>query len=167
MKRTSYAAIAAVVFVCGNIFMTTTMTSCSNKAAVAADSDSCVAVDSDSIAVCDTDTCAQVCDSVATEITTPASASSVNVKGEVKAAQTDITGKDLDLDMDYATYHGDLKNGLPDGQGRLIFKRSHVIPNLKAYTAAKGDVVEGIFRQGEVMTATWKKAAGGTQTISK
>lgn len=168
LKRSSYVAVAAVAFACGNIFMATTMTSCSNKGGVAADSDSIVAVDSDSIAACVTDSCALTCDSAA-QLETPASASTsvIDTKANTTAAQADITGKDLDFDLGYATYHGDLKNGKPDGQGKLYFKRSHVIPNLKQYTAAKGDVVEGVFRDGEVVTATWKKAAGGSQTISK
>jgi len=169
MKRSSYVALAAVAFACGNIFMATTMTSCSNKAGVAADSDSIVAVDSDSLAACVTDSCALACDSAAGQIEAPASASTsvIDTKANTPAAQADITGKDLDFDLGYATYHGDLKNGKPDGQGTLTFKRSHIIPNLKKYTAAKGDVVEGVFRDGEVMTATWKKAAGGSQTVSK
>lgn len=163
MKRSRYAAVAAVAFACGNIFMATSLTSCSNKAGVAADSDTIVLMDSDSLCAISIDADSVV---IGDSISAPV-IGGVDIKTNAPAAQSNITGKDLDLDLGYATYHGDLKDGLPDGQGKLTFKRSHKIIPEKDYVAKKGDVVEGVFRAGEVMTATWKKASGGTQTISK
>ena len=169
MKRTAFAAFTMAALTCANLFMASTMTSCSGKTSSANDADS-VAIDSDSIAaVCEKTACdSLVCDS-ATKIDVPASAASstVDTKPNFTPVTPDLTGKDLDVDLGYAIYHGDMKNGLPDGQGRLTFKRSHKIMQEKDYVAAKGDVVEGVFRNGKVMTTTWKKAAGGSQTISK
>ena len=163
MKRSRYAAVAAVAFACGNIFMATSLTSCSNKAGVAADSDTIVLSDSDSLISVSVEMDSVVLnDSISAPVI-----EGVKIQTAEQALQDKVTGKELDLDLGYATYHGDLKNGLPDGQGTLTFKRSHKIIADKDYVAAKGDVVEGVFRDGEVMTATWKKAAGGTQTVSK
>ena len=166
-----FAAFTMAALTCANMFMASTMTSCSGKTSSANDSDS-VVVDSDSIAaVCEKAACdSLLCDSAAQpqiEVPASASASTVNTKPNIIPVSPEITGKDLDVDLGYAIYHGDMKNGLPDGQGRLTFKRSHKIMQEKDYVAAKGDVVEGVFRDGKIMTATWKKAAGGTQTISK
>ena len=164
MKRSRCAAVAAVALACGNIFMATTLTSCSNKAGVAADSDSIAVADSDSIIAVSVEMDSAVLNDT---VTVAPVIEGVEIKTAEQALQEKVTGKELDIDLGYATYHGSLKDGLPDGQGTLTFKKSHTIIPGKDYVAEKGDVVEGIFTNGEVATATWKKVAGGSQTVSK
>ena len=163
MNRSRFAAVAAVAFACGNIFMATSLTSCSNKAGVAADSDTIILMDSDSLcAITINADSVLVGDSISAPVI-----EGVDINADVPAVQSDLTGEDLEIDLGYATYRGGLKNGLPDGQGTLTFNRNHKIIPEKDYVAKKGDVVEGVFRDGQVMTATWKKASGGSMTVSK
>lgn len=54
------------------------------------------------------------------------------------------------VNLGYATYYGDLKNGKPHGQGTLTFKTSHKIVSSKDYIASPGDRFEGEFRDGMI-----------------
>ena len=54
------------------------------------------------------------------------------------------------VDLGYATYTGDLKNGKPHGYGTLIYKASRKIVPSKDFTANPGDTYEGEFRNGKV-----------------
>lgn len=57
------------------------------------------------------------------------------------------TGK---LKLSYGTYTGQIKNGYPDGQGRLVYSTSRQINrnDPKGRTANPGDVVQGAFVNG-------------------
>lgn len=54
------------------------------------------------------------------------------------------------VNLGYATYTGDLKNGQPHGQGTLTYKSSHKIVSSKDYVASPGDRFEGEFRDGMI-----------------
>ena len=62
----------------------------------------------------------------------------------------------------YATYKGEMRNGLPHGTGTLTFKSPHVIDSRdsKGRVAEAGDYVSGLFYQGHVETAKWFGADG-------
>jgi len=53
---------------------------------------------------------------------------------------------------DYATYEGGIVNGKMDGQGTMVFIKSHLIPvpehSKKRITASKGDKLAGSFKNG-------------------
>lgn len=54
------------------------------------------------------------------------------------------------LKLSYGTYTGQIKNGYPNGQGRLVYNRSRQINKYdsKGRTANPGDVVQGTFVNG-------------------
>ena len=66
------------------------------------------------------------------------------------------------LDLGYAVWTGNVKNGKPDGQGSLRFKRSHRIDSFDpdGNVAEAGDVVNGSFSNGHLYHGTWKKTSG-------
>ena len=54
------------------------------------------------------------------------------------------------LHLSYGTYTGDLKNGYPNGQGRLVYNQSRQISRYdsKGRTAQSGESVQGTFKNG-------------------
>lgn len=66
------------------------------------------------------------------------------------------------LDLGYAVWTGYVKNGKPDGQGTLRFKRSHRIEAFDpdGNVAEAGDVVKGSFSNGHMEHGTWIKTSG-------
>lgn len=66
------------------------------------------------------------------------------------------------LDLGYAVWTGNVKNGKPDGQGTLRFKRSHRIDSFDpdGNVAEAGDVVNGSFSNGHLDHGTWIKGSG-------
>ena len=54
------------------------------------------------------------------------------------------------LNLGYATYTGQAKNGKPHGKGKLVYKQARKIVASQSYTAAPGDTYEGQFRDGKV-----------------
>ena len=70
------------------------------------------------------------------------------------------TGKDDDGDskpkasvnLPYAKYTGESKNGKPHGQGRLVYTKEHIINkhDVKKRTAKPGESVQGQFVNGEI-----------------
>ena len=54
------------------------------------------------------------------------------------------------LNLGYATYTGQTKNGKPHGKGKLVYKQARKIVASQSYTAAPGDTYEGQFRDGKV-----------------
>lgn len=76
-----------------------------------------------------------------------------------------VNGKGT-VDLGYATYNGDLKNGKPHGYGILTYKKSHKIVSSKDFTAKPGDTFEGEFRDGKISgLGYWKH--DGNQTVVK
>lgn len=68
-------------------------------------------------------------------------------KGEIPGA----------FDLGYATWDGELKDGLPDGQGTLTYLQSKAIegPDKKARTADAGDYIKGKYADGKLIKGTW------------
>lgn len=70
------------------------------------------------------------------------------------------------VDLGYATYVGDLKNGKPHGYGTLTYKKSQKIVPSKDFVASPGDTFEGEFRDGRISgLGYWKH--DGNQTVVK
>lgn len=61
------------------------------------------------------------------------------------------------LNLGYATYTGQTKNGKPHGTGKLVYKKSKKIVASQDYVASPGDTYEGQFRDGKVSggPGTW------------
>ncbi len=61
------------------------------------------------------------------------------------------------LDLGYATYNGEIKNGKANGQGTLVFKRAYRISedDPKERIAQPGDRITGTFENNKVTTARW------------
>ena len=49
----------------------------------------------------------------------------------------------------YGSYDGELKNGKPNGKGRLVFSSPHV-DNMRGYSAEIGDYIDGFFTDGKL-----------------
>lgn len=70
------------------------------------------------------------------------------------------------IDLGYATYTGDLKNGKPHGYGKLTYKSSRKIVSSKDFVANPGDTFEGEFRDGKISgLGYWKH--DGNETVVK
>ena len=70
------------------------------------------------------------------------------------------------INLGYATYTGDLKNGKPHGYGVLTYRQSHRIVPSKDFYAEPGDTFEGDFRDGKISgLGYWKH--NGNQTAVK
>ena len=56
------------------------------------------------------------------------------------------------LTLSYGKYTGEIKNGKPNGQGRLVYTKEHLINknDLKERMAQPGESVQGIFVNGEI-----------------
>lgn len=68
------------------------------------------------------------------------------------------------LDLGYAVWTGNVKNGKPDGKGTLRFKRSHRVEAFDpdGNMAEAGDVVEGTFANGHLDNGKLHKTTGET-----
>lgn len=79
----------------------------------------------------------------------PASAKPISTS-KTPAASKSSNGNYGTVNLGYATYTGDLKDGKPHGQGTLTFKSSHKIVSSKDYVASPGDRFQGEFRDGMI-----------------
>lgn len=68
------------------------------------------------------------------------------------------------INLGYATYTGQTKNGKPHGKGKLVYKQTHKIVASQSHTAAPGDTYEGQFRDGKVSGGPGVWTHGGVQT---
>ena len=65
----------------------------------------------------------------------------------------------------YAMFTGQLKNGKPNGRGKLVFTNSHT-DNVRNFTAEKGDYIEGNFTNGRLDNGSlYKKDGSKVKTI--
>ena len=70
------------------------------------------------------------------------------------------------IDLGFATYEGDTKNGKPEGNGTMIFKTRHIIPGAKGDVEAQpGEYVTGTWRNGEVNVVTLYQKNGNKPVI--
>ena len=70
------------------------------------------------------------------------------------------------LNLGYASYEGDLRDGQPHGNGILTFSSPHLIPGTVDCKANSGEKVIGLFRDGKVNMGTWYRN-DGTQVMVK
>ena len=68
------------------------------------------------------------------------------------------------INLGYATYTGQTKNGKPHGKGKLVYKQTRKIVASQSHTAAPGDTYEGQFRDGKVSGGPGVWTHGGVQT---
>lgn len=65
----------------------------------------------------------------------------------------------------YASYTGQLKNGKPEGRGKLVFSSAHS-DNVRNYKAEPGDYIEGNFSNGRLENGSlYKKDGTKVKTI--
>lgn len=70
------------------------------------------------------------------------------------------------IDLGYAKYEGDIKNGKPHGNGTMTFKRTVVVPGAKGNIEAKdGEYAIGGWRNGEVNLVTLYQKDGNQVKI--
>ena len=83
---------------------------------------------------------------------------------ENKEGKTNLpSGK---IDLGFATYEGDTKNGKPEGNGTMTFKTRHIIPGAKGDVEAQpGEYVTGTWRNGEVNVVTLYQKNGNKPVI--
>ena len=65
-------------------------------------------------------------------------------------------------DLGYAVWYGPVRKGKPDGGGKMVFKRAHVIDSFDPdeNEAQSGDYVEGIYLDGHLVSGKWYDASG-------
>ena len=71
-------------------------------------------------------------------------------------------------DLGYAVYEGTVRNGKPDGDGKMTFKSRHVIDSFDPdkLEAESGDYVIGVYEDGHLISGKWYDANGNRkQTI--
>lgn len=61
------------------------------------------------------------------------------------------------LNLSYATFTGPVKNGKPNGMGRMTFKTAHIIDkrDMKERMAEAGDYVIGEWKDGKLVQGRW------------
>lgn len=87
-----------------------------------------------------------------------------NVGKSQKPISTPASDK---LDLGFATYQGDIKNGKPEGNGTMTFKSRHIIPGSKGDVVAEpGEYVVGTWRNGEVNLVTLHQKSGNKPIVT-
>lgn len=83
---------------------------------------------------------------------------------EVKRERTVVTGT---LNLGYATWTGNIRNGKPDGKGTMKFNASHRIDTRDSQKrmAEAGERIEGTYINGHLEMGRWYKSDGTTETI--
>lgn len=69
------------------------------------------------------------------------------------------------IDLGYATWQGDAKNGKPHGNGTMLFKSRHLIPGTKDSYAEANEQVIGAFRDGEINMGTLYQKNGNRVVV--
>ncbi len=69
------------------------------------------------------------------------------------------------VDLGYASYTGDLKDGKPHGHGTLTYKAEHRIVSSKDFIAQPGDTFDGEFRNGRISGQGYWKHDGNTVLV--
>lgn len=85
-------------------------------------------------------------------------------EGTTKPVQKPVSNQ---IDLGFATYEGDRKNGKPEGNGTMTFKTRHVIPGSKGDVVAEpGEYAVGTWRNGEVNLVTLHQNNGNKPIIT-
>jgi hypothetical protein len=91
------------------------------------------------------------------------SSCTVTVKPAQKVNPGKSDGKRLNLG--YATFEGDIVKGKPHGNGTMVFTQPYVIPGTINCTAAPGESVSGVFRDGKINMGTWHRLDGSQMMV--
>lgn len=72
------------------------------------------------------------------------------------------------IDLGYAVWNGEIKDGKPDGRGTLTFRQSHVVDSRDAegHMADAGDRLTGKFSKGHLEYGTLVKTSGEKMKIA-
>lgn len=78
-----------------------------------------------------------------------------------------VSDKAPTLRLDYADWYGPVKNGKPDGFGKMIFRKKHQIDSNDPdkNIAESGDSVEGSYTNGHLEQGTWNKSNGDSELL--
>ena len=89
-------------------------------------------------------------------------------KGKGEETQKPVSTPASDkLDLGFATYQGDIKNGKPEGNGTMTFKSRHIIPGSKGDVVAEpGEYAVGTWRNGEVNLVTLHQKSGNKPIVT-
>ena len=92
--------------------------------------------------------------------TTSAGSSTSSAQTAPVASPTESESKVKDLG--YAVWYGSVRKGKPDGDGKMVFKRAHVIDSFdpEKNEAESGDYVEGVYEDGHLVSGKWYDASG-------
>ena len=86
----------------------------------------------------------------------------VKKEPEVKKTEGVAVGN---LNLGYATYKGDVKNGKPHGNGTMTFKKRQMIPGTFDVQAYPGEQVIGVWRDGNINLGTLYQTNGNQVVI--
>ncbi len=70
------------------------------------------------------------------------------------------------VDLGYAYFRGDVKNGKPHGNGEMTFKNRQLIPGTNNCIALQGETVVGTWRDGKINMGTWFRNNGDRLTVN-
>lgn len=100
-----------------------------------------------------------------TTITATSDRTKTSISIQVKV-KNESTPKNF-IDLGYATYEGDLKNGKPEGNGTMTFKQRAVVPGSKGDEEAQpGEYAQGKWCNGEVNLVTLYKKDGNRPILT-
>ena len=94
----------------------------------------------------------------ATEETTNKDPNTGGGKGTGAGTSTSVQNGQGSVNLGYGKYVGNLKNGKPDGSGKLTFTRAYQLN--AEYTAQPGEYITGIFENGKPSFVTYYKSDG-------
>ena len=65
-------------------------------------------------------------------------------------------------DLGYAVWYGPVTNGKPNGEGKMVFKSSHIIDSFDPdkHQAENGDYVKGEYQNGHLVQGNWYGSDG-------
>lgn len=96
--------------------------------------------------------------------TTDRTHTQASIKVRVKSGPSATPRK---IDLGFAIYEGEIKNGKPEGNGTMTFKRRSVVPGSKGEVVAQpGEYAQGTWRNGEVNLVTLYKKDGNRPIIT-
>ena len=81
----------------------------------------------------------------------------VIVKETPSSTASASQAKKTSLSLGYGTYNGDIKNGKPNGSGKLVYSSSHLIDSRdsKGRVAEPGDYIIGEWVDGKLVQGRW------------
>lgn len=91
---------------------------------------------------------------------TPAAEATVSQTAEVHAAPVADDYRDGSLSLGYATWEGGIRNGKPDGHGRLTFTSAHAVDRSTSVKASAGDYFIATYDNGSLISGKLYNADG-------